>query len=534
VGRIISPSLASSRLSRRHGQRIGFAPNSPFVFSGGAPAFNPGNLPGQIVVDNDSPTVGDTITLTWIDWGVYGSITATPDSLTVGDSTLLEFVPVTLTYQWISGVDGSNLSGETAVSTEVEITDENQVLPKLRVTNPVSGQSKVFNPPTVTISPAAFSDNFNRGNTSPGSGANSSTAIGNGWLDRVGNLWSINSNRAQTTGSALPLDQCMYQSGYTIQDGAARVERVSGTIGLVARFDPADGSGYAGLYYPPYFIFYKRVVGGPGQAQLGPLETIGTISTPNGAIIRLSAFDSGGSTVLRMRLFDAGAPDVPLANRSVIDSSSPLQRAGHWGIGNYDAGSADNFVLTSEVAESAVKNIAFLGDSITDGYGGSPRAADVAISALNTAGQPSVSSVAGYGGQQSGNLLPGGALYISTVAQFVAAEVTTVSIMLGTNDAIASVSKATYKANMLAIANGLIADGFAKVVLNEPIWMSGYETLLLSYQEALDEIVNGTTIVRGDTLAYAAFEANPGWLVDGIHPNTTGHAQLGNFWSTHL
>lgn len=379
-----------------------------------------------------------------------------------------------------------------------------------------------------------FSDDFNRADTSAGSGANSSTAIGNGWLDRVGNLWRINSNTAITTGSTLALDQCLYQSGHSVQDGAALAQVVSGTISIVARFDATDGSGYAGLYYPPYFIFYKRVVGGPGQVQLGPLETIGSISTPNGAIIRLSVFDSGGSTTLRMRLFDAAAPTVPLANRSFVDSSSPLQRAGYWGISNYDAGAADNFALTIGLAESTVSNIAFFGDSITDGFGGSPRAADVAITLLNAAGRPAVSSVKGNGGADSGESAPGTAIYTDAVAQFIEAEATIVSVMFGANDAIAGISKATYKANMLAIANELLSDGFAKVVLNEPIWMSGFEALLLSYQEALDEISNGTTIVRGDTQAYAAFEANPSWLFDGIHPNTTGHAQLGAYWRVHL
>jgi len=109
---------------------------------------------GQIVADNDSPTIGDTIILTWIDWGVYGTIIATPDSLAIGDSTSLEFVPVTLTYQWISGIDGSNLSGETTNITNVLITAIDQVMPKLRVTNSVSNQSKVFNAPTIDISPA--------------------------------------------------------------------------------------------------------------------------------------------------------------------------------------------------------------------------------------------------------------------------------------------------------------------------------------------------------------------------------------------
>lgn len=145
--RLLAPTVQASRLNRRAGQRAGFWPNG--AFGGDESA----SIIGQITVDNDTPTVGDTITLTWIDWGVYGSITATPDELTVGDSTLLEFVPMTLNYQWISGVDGSDLSGETTESTEVEITALDQALPKLRVTNPVSGQSVVFNPPAVTINP---------------------------------------------------------------------------------------------------------------------------------------------------------------------------------------------------------------------------------------------------------------------------------------------------------------------------------------------------------------------------------------------
>jgi lysophospholipase L1-like esterase len=47
----------------------------------------------------------------------------------------------------------------------------------------------------------------------------------------------------------------------------------------------------------------------------------------------------------------------------------------------------------------------------------------------------------------------------------------------------------------------------------------------------IDEVVNGTTILQGDRMAYDYFGTRTSELSDGVHPSATGAQNLGMMWA---
>ncbi len=56
--------------------------------------------------------------------------------------------------------------------------------------------------------------------------------------------------------------------------------------------------------------------------------------------------------------------------------------------------------------------------------------------------------------------------------------------------------------------------------------------MLSGFQGSINSLVDGANVFQGDVTAYTHFQANTGQLVDGVHPNDTGHAYLGGKWAT--
>jgi lysophospholipase L1-like esterase len=117
--------------------------------------------------------------------------------------------------------------------------------------------------------------------------------------------------------------------------------------------------------------------------------------------------------------------------------------------------------------------------------------------------------------------------------------------MLGTNDANpndARLSPAVYKANLAAMSRALNAAGYIVVLSYPPFalpnWSdatrSAMDAALRAYEPRIDALVNGKTIRRGDTHAYAFFQQHPWDLADGIHPTAAGVRQLARLWAAAL
>ena len=101
-------------------------------------------------------------------------------------------------------------------------------------------------------------------------------------------------------------------------------------------------------------------------------------------------------------------------------------------------------------------------------------------------------------------------------------------ILYGTNDALVpAVSKATYKANMLAILTAVKNAGKIPYLAKVPFTTnSSFDlTSIQDYNAAIDELraSNGITVIAPDF--YTLFQ-NTTLLADGIHPNGTGYQSM--------
>lgn len=204
------------------------------------------------------------------------------------------------------------------------------------------------------------------------------------------------------------------------------------------------------------------------------------------------------------------------------------------------------------VDRSSLNPVLYIGDSITAGAGADSVltcAVEMDCAALTSGGYPAQSLNAGVAGSTSSDWLTGGANFNAAVEMATNSSnfggVKTAKIMLGTNDANNTV--ATTQANYQTHLSNTITGAFAQISTLERVFLdfppyvvpgsSGGQfdasslVLLQNYQTAIRNLVNGTTILLGDTTAYDFFEANQGLLIDGIHPNQTGHNDLGAAWA---
>lgn len=215
--------------------------------------------------------------------------------------------------------------------------------------------------------------------------------------------------------------------------------------------------------------------------------------------------------------------------------------------------------VTDDVAATADSNtvggcllhdplkIGFIGDSITNGYGlsaGQDPAVQCGIILERTYRVKAV-TVSEYGVNGSAandwTSTAGGTNYTLAEAQFAAAGCTHVHVMLGANDAAEHQSAATFGTNLDTICDNLIADGYT-VILSYPIYIpagaNGGATdaaavdLAIAYRSQIDSLINGTTILRGDTIAWQHFLLNNDEMQsDDTHPTAAGAVSLGAMWA---
>lgn len=186
--------------------------------------------------------------------------------------------------------------------------------------------------------------------------------------------------------------------------------------------------------------------------------------------------------------------------------------------------------------------IGFIGDSIT--VGTPVEKADSAVSReILYLGENYEAVNRGIGGSTTADWLPGGKFFTDALAAFQSQDVTVVSIMLGTNDARDSLqtSGIEYRLHLKTIVDALLASGtINRVILNyppyvhpEPFSDRDNQSIrwLQSYATQIDSLVNGTTILQGDTASFSYFRDHPEDLADGVHPNEQGYTVLGAFWA---
>ncbi len=187
-------------------------------------------------------------------------------------------------------------------------------------------------------------------------------------------------------------------------------------------------------------------------------------------------------------------------------------------------------------------NLLLIGDSIT------ARQTTTTATALETQ-YPNANSVNvvnwGAFGATTANWLPvaPSGYLADAIADAVSAGCTVASIMLGTNDAkVTPLSDTDHATNMQAIVDALF-DGIPTlraVVLQEapyvtpgtPAWSSNSDTndALVAYFATYSTITGATAGASTSNTNYAFFERNQQLLDDGVHPTTSGTAEVNYSW----
>lgn len=199
--------------------------------------------------------------------------------------------------------------------------------------------------------------------------------------------------------------------------------------------------------------------------------------------------------------------------------------------GFIDPTTTDKDMLVRKSTTLNALSILFIGDSITSGQlvttaPVAPCATDLSLGSVVVTGVNQ-----GVPGSTTAQWLPGTTNYIAATAAGSTAGSRIAHIMLGTNDSGAPVSQATYRANMVAICDGLIALGYI-VVVSYPPYASDHITAVSSYCRAIDSLIDNNHIFLGDTLAQTYFRDNPTMMQsDHIHPTQTGSDHLALLWA---
>ena len=196
--------------------------------------------------------------------------------------------------------------------------------------------------------------------------------------------------------------------------------------------------------------------------------------------------------------------------------------------------------------------VGFIGDSITAGFGQTTSAVQIFASQIQSQYGPRMVTAVnrGYGGAETNDWQPGGSsgYYSAATSGFGSPTACPyVMVMLGTNDASANgltqthVSATQYQTQLLGIVNPLVTAGY-KVILNAPPYLQPYTygpnqwdeaslDLIKQYIAVMDGVCNGTTILKGDRLAYQYFATHQLEINDGTHPTQQGYYSLGYFWA---
>lgn len=292
--------------------------------------------------------------------------------------------------------------------------------------------------------------------------------------------------------------------------------------------------------------------------------TLGAVTTTTVAptSITLACTASGGTGTLTYQWYRSTTADLTPGAGNLLAGQTALALADTGLTPNtlyfYKLRVTDSLAVTATTGQYAVSTTAdttalklgFIGDSISiytpteaSTTGGTVNPPVVLASSLSIiAGVREVTVVnRAVAGQTSAQWLPGTAQYIAAKAAFIAAGVDTVFIMVGANDGKNTVATPapTYLANVSATANDLVSSGI-RVILNWPTYtvpgsfaddFSAASTARIQgYAAQLYSLINGVTILKGDTLAYSYFATHQNELVDGVHPKVTGVHSLARLW----
>lgn len=198
-------------------------------------------------------------------------------------------------------------------------------------------------------------DTFNRGPTTVGSGANSTTGIGNGWIDTTGNIWSIPTVSQLNASSGGTANPCYWGgTGGQMQTEECAVTWVYSSTSANTAVGPVVKLQDKNDYYVAYLyggtLYINKVLNGTAVYLAGVFASGISFSVGQSVTVVLYASTSGGQTTLIAYLFvgTLSAPSGTIWTVTTSDGAPNLQTAGYCGIVAY-SGSAINYVSEAKI-----------------------------------------------------------------------------------------------------------------------------------------------------------------------------------------
>lgn len=309
----------------------------------------------------------------------------------------------------------------------------------------------------------------------------------------------------------------------------------------------ADVSSGGGISNPLYgtlrdlVTFHGAYLDGPDRAEDwnngNPLDLCSLLNTTPSATLTASPnpITEGESSLLQWSTNNATS--ATLNGNTVAltgyQSVSPTETTVY--TLSVDSGAAsDTVTVTVNPSGPVLTNVSlgFIGDSIwalSNGYGSRsiPQIIGTLLEKTGAIRDVSVTNRA-VSGSGAPDWIPSGPYYDSAIGAFATNNVTHIAYMLGANDSIGPNDTAfqQFWTNCITpTVNDLVSRGYV-ILLCYPIWRGDHpscEARLEFMQTVIDSLVNGSTILHGDTLGYAWFRAHPEEMDNPlIHCNEIG------------
>lgn len=246
----------------------------------------------------------------------------------------------------------------------------------------------------------------------------------------------------------------------------------------------------------------------------------------------LSSLSSSSTSSLSSQSSSSSSSVSSQSSASSNSSSSTSSLSSQSSSSSSSASSASSASSSSSSSSPADLKLGFIGDSIWDldlSYGGIDIPALIALRLAQTGEIRTVAILnAAESGTKTGDWVPSGGRYQAAKVNFTSLGVKYVPIMLGANDASASVSASDYGDNIGLITADLVSDGRIPILFYPPARSDSggsFNALLVAYQAEIDALVNGVNILQGDMLAWDWFNAHD-QTTDGVHPSEQGADSL--------
>ena len=180
-----------------------------------------------------------------------------------------------------------------------------------------------------------FTDSFPRGPTTPVSGANSTTGVGNGWIDQNGGLYYITSNElAIVAGGTWNANWLLRSVSEKSINQRIVITTAAGTLNnnitAMLRVNPTSHNAYGIVLIPGGGLDFFTVTSGSWNY----ISNVSCPSSTTGYIIDVSAISNASltSTTITALIYNAASPTTPIATSTNTDTTLALQSAGTYGI----------------------------------------------------------------------------------------------------------------------------------------------------------------------------------------------------------